>query len=86
MLDNEINLIINSMEKAMSNLDKEGLFGKGEDRNKIFLAVEFMPPDPTNIIRAIRLNDERNKEFKHWVEEEAEWEVLDEWLNELEIN
>ncbi len=86
MLDNEINLIINSMEKAMSNLDKEGLFGKGENRNNVFIAVEFMPPDPTNIIRAIRLNKEENKEFKHWFKEEAELEVLDKWLNELELN
>ena len=70
--DKEISIRINSMEKALSNLDKKGLFGVGEDRKKIVINVEFMPPDYSNTERAIRLNPE--DALVSWLEEAAEEE------------
>lgn len=66
----ELQLRINSMEQAMSNLDKAGLFGQGEQRLKLVINAEFMPPDATNTERAIRLNPKTALE--EWLEEAAE--------------
>lgn len=68
--DKEISIRINSMEKALSNLDKKGLFGTGEDRKKIVINAEFMPPDYSNTERAIRLNPK--DALVSWLEEAAE--------------
>lgn len=54
----EYELRLECMEKALANLDKEGLFGKCEKRKNIVINVEVMPPDYTNIERAKRLNPE----------------------------
>ena len=67
-IEYEILLRINSMEKAMHNLDMNGMFGKGEERLGIVINAEFMPPDYTNTERALRLNPK---------------EALDEWLEEI---
>lgn len=47
---------LNSMEQAIANLDKEGLFGVENERIKIVINAEVMPPDYTNTARALRLN------------------------------
>lgn len=67
-IDREIQLRINSMEKVMSNLDQEGMFGVGQQRLCIVINAEFMPPDYTNTERALRLNPRA---------------ALDEWLDEI---
>lgn len=66
----EYNLRLRAMETAMKRLDSEGLFGKGENRNKIFINVEVMPPDETNTARALRLNS--NEALKDWLIEASE--------------
>lgn len=66
----EFELRINSMEKAMENLDKEGLFGKGNERLQIVINAEVMPPDYGNTERALRLNPK--EALKEWLEEIAE--------------
>ncbi len=58
------------MEKAMSRLDAEGLFGSGTKRLGIVVNVEVMPPDHTNVERALRLNP--REALKEWMEEAAE--------------
>ena len=68
--DKEVELRINSMEKAMSNLDEEGLFGIGIQRFNIVINAEFMPPDYTNTERALRLNPA--EALEEWLEEAAE--------------
>lgn len=65
--DIEFAIRINSMEKAMAELDKEGLFGVGAKRLEIVINAEVMPPDFTNTERALRLNP---------------LEALHDWLNE----
>jgi len=52
----EFQLRLDAMEFAMTKLDREGMFGLGEDRNRIVVLVEVMPPDASNTERAIRLN------------------------------
>lgn len=69
-IDEEIELRLNSMEKAMSNLDKKGLFGTGEQRLGIVINAEVMPPDYTNTERALRLNPK--EALTEWLEEIAE--------------
>lgn len=68
--DEEIQLRINSMERVMYNLDMQGMFGKGEERKKIVINAEFMPPDYTNTERALRLNPK--EALNEWLEEIAE--------------
>lgn len=68
--DKEIQLRINTMEKAMSNLDREGIFGIGTQRLNIVINVELMPPDYTNTERALRLNPA--EALEEWLEEAAE--------------
>ena len=61
---------MDSMEKVMSDLDKEGIFGSGEKRKNIVVAAEVMPPDYTNTERVLRLNSRET--LKEWLEEAAE--------------
>lgn len=51
-----ITLSLQVSEAVMARLDAEGLFGRGLDRDKIFVGAEVMPPDWTNTERARRLN------------------------------
>lgn len=66
----EYNLRLRSMEKAIIDLNKEGLFGFGEERNHIVVNVEVMPPDESNTFRAKKLNNESC--LTEWLEEAAE--------------
>lgn len=68
--DKEILLRINSMERVMYNLDKDGMFGQGKKRLGIVINAEFMPPDYTNTERALRLNPKES--LNEWLEEIAE--------------
>ena len=52
----EFDIRINSMEKALYQLDLKGLFGRGISRKNIVINAEVMPPDEGNTIRAKRLN------------------------------
>ncbi|MCP4967992.1 MAG: DUF4303 domain-containing protein [bacterium] len=49
-------LVIAAMETAMARLDSEHLFGTGEQRLRVVINAEVMPPDHTNVHRAKRLN------------------------------
>ena len=53
-------------------LDNEGLFGTGEQRLKIVINVEVMPPNYGNTLRALRLNP--REALNTWLEEIAEEE------------
>ncbi|RKI38634.1 DUF4303 domain-containing protein [bacterium D16-51] len=70
--EEEVNLRIEAMERVMAALDQEGLFGIGDDRMKIVINAEIMPPDYGNTERAIRLNPK--EALKEWLEEIAEFE------------
>lgn len=72
--EKEVQIRINSMERAMADLDAEGLFGTGEQRLNIVVNAEFMPPDYTNTQRALRLNPK--EALSEWLEEAAETERL----------
>ncbi|MDE7363546.1 MAG: DUF4303 domain-containing protein [Ruminococcus sp.] len=52
----EFDVRLNSMEEALRRLDKKGLFGTGDDRKKIVITAEVVPPDYTNTARVQRLN------------------------------
>jgi hypothetical protein len=61
---------VDAMEAALSRLDREGLFGRGAERSRIFVNVEVMPPDYTNVERAARLNP--SAAMRSWLQEAAE--------------
>lgn len=63
---------MDSMEKVMADMDKEGLFGSGERRKRIVVAAEVMPPEYENTERVMRLNETEN--LAEWLEEAAETE------------
>ncbi|MDE7476428.1 MAG: DUF4303 domain-containing protein [Lachnospiraceae bacterium] len=63
---------MNSMEKVMADLDKEGIFGSGKKRKYMVVAAEVMPPEYANTERVLRLNSKEN--LKEWLEEAAEME------------
>ena len=65
---------MDSMEKVMADLDKEGVFGSGEKRKRIVVAAEVMPPDDSNTARVLRLN--AREDLTEWLEEAAETEEL----------
>lgn len=66
----EFNGRIEAMEIAMKELDRQGIFGNGEDRDKVVINVEVMPPDYSNTQRAIRLNS--TNALSEWLLEAAE--------------
>lgn len=68
--ESEFNLRISAMEDALKELNKEGLFGQNQERDKIMINVEVVPPDETNTKRAIRLNTK--KAIEEWLKEVAE--------------
>ena len=72
MFMKECDMRLDSMEKVMSDLDKEGVFGSGEKRKNIVVAAEVVPPDYTNTERVLRLNSRET--LKEWLEEAAESE------------
>lgn len=63
---------MDSMERVMADLDNEGVFGNEERRKLMVVIAEVMPPDYTNIERALRLNSKET--LKEWMEEAAESE------------
>ena len=70
--EQEFDLLLHIMECVMAELDEEGLFGSGEQRKKIVVNAEVMPPDYTNTERALRLNPP--EALTDWLEECAEEE------------
>jgi Domain of unknown function (DUF4303) len=62
---------MDAMEAAMSRLDQDGLFGRGHQRSGIVINVECMPPDHTNVERAVRLNPQ--EALTEWLKEAAEF-------------
>lgn len=66
----EFDCRIEAMETAIRKLDQLGIFGMDEDRDKIVINVEVMPPDYSNTQRAIRLNP--LSALSEWLLEAAE--------------
>lgn len=79
--DREFEIRLNSMEEAMRQLDEEGLFGVGEERKKVVVIAEVMPPDYTYTERALRLNP--REALTEWLEECAEDEDEEDYYNEI---
>lgn len=71
----EVDVRLGAMERAMSRLDTEGLFGTGPARDQLVINVEVMPPDYTNVRRAKRLNPAAA--LLEWLDEAAEPEEQD---------
>lgn len=63
---------LRATETAISRLDSRGVFGVDEERSKIVVNVEVMPPDYTNTLRARRLNPP--EAIRTWLEAAAEKE------------
>lgn len=68
--EKQYDLWLGSMEETMRRLDEKGIFGTGDDRMKVVVNAEIMPPDHTNTKRAKRLNP--RKAINQWLKEAAE--------------
>ncbi len=68
--EDEVDLRMRAMESAIRNLDKKGTFGHDVERLSIVINAEFMPPDYSNILRALRLNPVQA--LVTWLSEAAE--------------
>jgi hypothetical protein len=61
---------MSAMEEAMARVERSGVFGSGSQRAGIVVNVEVMPPDYTNVERALRLNPP--EALSDWLKEAAE--------------
>lgn len=68
----EYEIRIEAVVLAMELLDKEGLFSLNQKRDQICVLVEVMPPDETNTMIGLRLNDCDSQIMKEWLVEIAE--------------
>lgn len=66
----ELKFRLNAMELAMKRLDNDGIFNITQPRKDIYINVELMPPDSSNVERALRLNNPHN--ITNWLNEAAE--------------
>lgn len=69
--ETELQRRLASMEAALRRLDDDGLFGRGEDRDRVLLLVATMPPDDSDASFARRLNPP-GQLLDTWLEEAAE--------------
>ncbi len=65
-----LDLLLDTMEQVMRELDARGVFGTGSRRAGTLINAEVMPPDYSNTQRALRLNREEN--IRDWLEDAAE--------------
>ena len=56
----EYNLRLAAMVYAMKKLDETGIFALNQPREQVYINVELMPPDDTDIERALSLNNPDN--------------------------
>ena len=63
--DKEYNLRLAAMVYAMKKLDEMGIFALNQPREQVYINVELMPPDDTDIERALYLNNSEN--IKEWL-------------------
>lgn len=68
----ELDFRLMAMMKAMSILDKEGLFTQNQSRKNVLINVELMPPDASNTQRALELNNA--EDIEDYLHEAAESE------------
>jgi hypothetical protein len=61
---------VDAMVAAMTALDREGLFGRGAERDRMPINVEVAPPDAGNTERAVRLNPP--SALREWLAEASE--------------
>lgn len=66
----EFEVRLSAMEDALRQVDAQGLFGAGTERDKRAGTVEVLPPDRGNTERAMRLNPP--VALAHWLAEAAE--------------
>lgn len=66
----ELKYRLNAMELAMKQLDNDGIFDITQPREAVYINVELMPPNFSNVERALRLNNPQN--ITDWLNEAAE--------------
>lgn len=69
----ETDFRVEAMVLAMELLDKNGIFSLNQSRNKVYINVEVIPPDSSNTMRALRLNNK--EDILDWLNEAAEDDI-----------
>ena len=63
--EKEYNLRLAAMVYAMKKLDAAGIFSLNQPREQVYINVELMPPDDTDIERALSFNNP--EDIKEWL-------------------
>ena len=58
----EYDLRLAAMVYAMKKLDETGIFALNQPREQVYINIELMPPDDTDVERALSLNNPDNIE------------------------
>lgn len=63
--EKEYNFRLAAMVYAMKKLDAAGIFSLNQPREQVYINVELMPPDDTNIERVLSFNNP--EDIKEWL-------------------
>ena len=66
-LEQEFQLRLLAMVQAMQKLDQEGIFSINQPRKQVYINVECIPNDNSDVDRALLLNDAKN--IQEWLKD-----------------
>ena len=66
-IEREFELRISAMVQAMQKLDQEGIFSINQPREQVYINVECIPNDNSDVDRALLLNEAKN--IQEWLKD-----------------
>ena len=66
-IEREFELRVSAMVQAMQKLDQEGIFLINQPREQVYINVECIPNDNSDVDRALLLNEARN--IQEWLKD-----------------
>ena len=66
-IEREFELRVSAMVQAMQKLDQEGIFSINQPREQVYINVECIPNDDSDVDRALLLNEAKN--IQEWLKD-----------------
>ena len=66
-IEREFGLRVSAMIQAMQKLDQEGIFSINQLREQVYINVECIPNDNSDVDRALLLNEAKN--IQEWLKD-----------------
>nr|WP_314804175.1 DUF4303 domain-containing protein [uncultured Capnocytophaga sp.] len=66
-IEREFELRVSAMVQAMQKLDQEGIFSINQPREQVYINVECIPNDNSDVDRALLLNEAKN--IQEWLKD-----------------